>query len=270
MLTYAIGDIHGCANELQLLINECAMHAKEQPFKYIFIGDYVDRGSDTRDCIKIIRELSKYVEVITLIGNHEAMLRGYVSAVHPNIFDSGRYAETYGEWSDHKHTFKSYGITSRFDINVNVEFIDDYKWMLKLKLFHRDQHRFYVHAGVPPYMTDLNDDKKLGDMSHQLIWIREPFLMTQDDFDGKLIVHGHTPVMWDPRAANSTKTNLITIDEFEVEPRKAKPLLFNNRVNIDTGCVFGGALTAAVFNDEQRDPIDFISVPSNFDYFNRD
>jgi serine/threonine protein phosphatase 1 len=66
-----------------------------------------------------------------------------------------------------------------------------------------------------------------------LLWIREPFLSHQGDY-GRLIVHGHTPV------ANGV------------------PDLRGNRLNLDTGAVFGGPLTAAVFDDAQAEPIGFL------------
>ena len=78
-----------------------------------------------------------------------------------------------------------------------------------------------MHAGINPSRPlDAQDD-------HDLIWIREPFLSDNKDY-GRLIVHGHTPV----RA----------------------PELRPNRVNIDTGAVLGGPLTAAAFNDLMTRP----------------
>ena len=68
-----------------------------------------------------------------------------------------------------------------------------------------------------------------------LIWIREPFLSDRRDH-GRLIVHGHTPLM------------------------TRKPDLRANRLNIDTGAVFGGPLTAAVFGDTEIKPIGFVQI----------
>jgi hypothetical protein len=82
----------------------------------------------------------------------------------------------------------------------------------------------------------INPEKPLDQQDWQdLLWIREPFLSDQRDY-GRLIVHGHTPT------------------------RDGRPDLKRNRLNIDTGAVFGGPLTAAVFTDDQMDPIDFVQV----------
>ena len=66
-----------------------------------------------------------------------------------------------------------------------------------------------------------------------MLWIREPFPSDARDY-GRLIVHGHTPVESD------------------------MPDLRSNRLNLDTGAVFGGPLTAAVFAAAQTAPIGFL------------
>jgi serine/threonine protein phosphatase 1 len=100
-------------------------------------------------------------------------------------------------------------------------------WMRALRLTYDDGRRFFVHAGVDP-------DKALqAQDAAALLWIREPFLQVERDY-GRLIVHGHTPVATD------------------------KPELHANRLNLDTAAVFGGPLTAAVFDDAQTGPLAFL------------
>jgi serine/threonine protein phosphatase 1 len=102
-------------------------------------------------------------------------------------------------------------------------------WMRSLPLTYDDGRRLFVHAGVDPQKPlDAQDD-------HDLVWIREPFLEDDRDY-GRLIVHGHTP-----------------LETF-------KPDLRPNRLNLDTAAVFGGPLTAAVFNDVQTAPIAIIQA----------
>jgi serine/threonine protein phosphatase 1 len=82
----------------------------------------------------------------------------------------------------------------------------------------------FVHAGVNPARL-LKDQ-----LPRDLLWIREPFLSHKADY-GRLIVHGHSPT------------------------RDGKPDIHLNRINIDTGAVFGRSLTAAVFVESaQRFP----------------
>ena len=97
-------------------------------------------------------------------------------------------------------------------------------WMRSLRLSYDDGRRFFAHAGVDPQQPLAAQAESV------LLWIREPFLSHTGDF-GRLIVHGHTPQM------------------------TGAPDLRSNRLNIDTAAVFGGPLTAAVFDDTQGPPL---------------
>ncbi len=121
-------------------------------------------------------------------------------------------------------TLRSYGV-SRVD-DLPRPHLD---WMRALHLTYDDGLRFFVHAGVDPQMPlGVQDEQKL-------LWIREPFLSDDRDY-GRLVVHGHTPV------ENGT------------------PELRSNRLNLDTAAVFGGPLTAAVFDDATTGPLEYLQV----------
>ena len=75
-------------------------------------------------------------------------------------------------------------------------------------------------------------DRQQGEV---MIWMREPFLSHCDEVDrGRFIVHGHTPLL------------------------SGKPDLRRRRLNLDTGAVIGGPLTAAVFDDSSAEPLGFL------------
>lgn len=119
-------------------------------------------------------------------------------------------------------TLESYEVAQPGDIpRVHVD------WMRALPLRHDDGRRFFVHAGVNPALP--LDAQNAND----LLWIRQPFLSDPRDY-GRLIVHGHTPL----------ETGL--------------PDLRGNRLNVDTAAVFGGPLTAAVFDDTKTEPLGFL------------
>jgi serine/threonine protein phosphatase 1 len=121
-------------------------------------------------------------------------------------------------------TLKSYGIAEPQELpRAHVD------WLRALPLSYDDGRRFFVHAGINPGMPlEAQDD-------FDLLWIREPFLSHRGDY-GRLIVHGHTPLTG------------------------GVPDLHGNRLNLDTGAVFGGPLTAAVFDDAQTEPIGFLQA----------
>ena len=121
-------------------------------------------------------------------------------------------------------TLRSYGVSSARDLPS-----EHVAWMRSLPLRYDDGRRFFVHAGIDP-------EKPLDAQSDRdLIWIREPFLSDARDH-GRLIVHGHTPLA------------------------TGVPDLRSNRLNLDTGAVFGGPLTAAAFAGAQRDPIGILQA----------
>ncbi len=104
------------------------------------------------------------------------------------------------------------------------------EWMERLPTWREDAGRIYVHAGLRPAAPyDRQSD-------HDRLWIREDFLEVDHDF-GKHVIHGHTPRLDGP---------------------ERRPF----RTNIDTGAVYGGALTAAVLDETSPAPLDFLRIPA--------
>jgi serine/threonine protein phosphatase 1 len=215
-LTYAIGDIHGALHKLRQLMARCEADAAGRARRYVFLGDYIDRGADSAGVVGVLREMKAQMPetaTVALLGNHEAMLLAAIDgAIDPEVW-LGQGGEM---------TLKSYGVAE-----VNALPHGDIDWLRTLPLVKDDGRRFFVHAGVNPRrpLDAQNRD--------DLIWIREPFLADERDY-GRLIVHGHTPVP------------------------SGIPDWRGNRVNLDTGAVFGGPLTAAVFADDVTPPLRFL------------
>ncbi|MGZ9082862.1 MAG: metallophosphoesterase, partial [Rhodoplanes sp.] len=74
-LTFAIGDVHGCLDMLQGLLGACEAHAAGRPARYVFLGDYIDRGPDSRGVIQLLmrRQQAQPGTSVCLRGNHEQM-----------------------------------------------------------------------------------------------------------------------------------------------------------------------------------------------------
>lgn len=198
--TFAVGDVHGCAAELEALLER--LQPKEDD-TFVFLGDYVDRGPSARRVIDLIIALSERCEVICLKGNHEAMFLDFLE--HPESAGAGLFILNGGA-----ATLASYETEGgAFEIpESHLHFLQ------KLKLWHQTDTHFFVHAGVP-----LQPLASLSETEHEqlCLWSRQPFLSTSYKWE-KIVVHGHTPAPEPERKAN--------------------------RINVDTGCVYGGRLTA--------------------------
>lgn len=192
--------MHGCANELRLLLNRLPRSADAT---IVFLGDYIDRGPQSREVIDTILELRSQCNVVALMGNHEAMFLDYLQA--PESRAAGLFIYNGGS-----ATLASYA-----NAEGEVEIPSEHLTMMRsMPLRYETEHNIFVHAGLPQIPLDQLDlvrDRSI------MLWTRGRFLTTDYDW-GKVVVHGHTPV------------------------RRAT--LWPNRINVDTGCVFNGRLTA--------------------------
>jgi serine/threonine protein phosphatase 1 len=207
--TYAIGDIHGCLRQLNEIL--ARIEAGNPSGTVIFLGDYVDRGPDSKGVIDRIKAgpTNDGWTWVVLKGNHEDMMS--------STLRSGRDIPW---WLGNggKETLLSYGGA------VPGNILD---WADALPMIHTDRHRIFVHAGV-------NEEIGLDNQTeNDLLWSRKPSDYS-GQYWGKHLCHGHTPARDNPRTVG-------------------------NRTNVDSGCVFWGKLTCAVFDDSKPGgPIEFI------------
>lgn len=216
-LTIAISDVHGCLKELKQLVEHCYRLLPNNNLKFIFLGDYVDRGPDSKGVIDYVRQLN----AIALLGNHEDMMLEAIG----NLSYSSEWRRHYGYI-----TLPSFGVHQPFD--TPQEYVT---WMKELPYFYNDGLRTFVHAGIQRDRPLTMDEQNCNFM----VWARHEFLNDPRE-EGGFVVHGHTPLM----------TN--------------KPDLRKNRINIDTGCVFGGRLTAAIFGSKAVQPTHYIQDDGTF------
>lgn len=169
MNTFVIADIHGRADLLKIALAEIKMISSSG--SVIFLGDYVDRGNESKQVIDILMAGPKPGwNWKTLRGNHEDMLL----ECH-NTSDG----EKYHWWRGHggSDTMRSYG----GDIPQH-----HIEWMDALPRIHWDEHRVYVHAGV-------SESSSLSDQTENMMqWYRYP-PRANVGWNGKHVVHGHTP-----------------------------------------------------------------------------
>ena len=223
-----MGDIHGRLDLLEELLTrintDIALRPTARPV-YVFLGDYIDRGSSSRETIDRLIQHGETSESIFLKGNHELIAIKCLS--DRSLFD---------QWMrlGGLETLMSYGLAPETLANGKqiVELQSAFHSALPQTHFRffRDLQNsfacgdfFFAHAGVKPNV-ELSRQKE-----SDLLWIRGEFLSSKLDF-GKIIIHGHTPT-----------------SEIELGP---------NRINIDTGAFATGRLTCLVIEDESLSVID--------------
>jgi serine/threonine protein phosphatase 1 len=163
------------------------------------------------------------IELQSKLGERVIALKGNHEAMALGVLD-GTMPADYWIAQGGAATLRSFGVQSVRELPH-----DHVEWLRSLRLSYDDGRRFFVHAGIDP-------DKPLETQREtDLLWIREPFLSDRRDH-GRLVVHGHTPLA------------------------TGRPQLRSNRLNLDTGAVFGGPLTAAVFTGGEIKPAAFLQA----------
>jgi serine/threonine protein phosphatase 1 len=212
---YAIGDIHGCLDELLALELVITLNAEAIPGEklLVYLGDYIDRGPSSAGVIDhlLSAPLPGFTRVC-LAGNHETMMLDYLYGSTGN----SHWLEFGG-----LETLQSYGInpagiarSSRkgrqtvFHSHIpreHVSFLRDCALALSLP------GAIFVHAGLRPGI-ELHQQSE-----EDLLWIRDDFLLAEWP-DNQVIVHGHTP--------------------------SPEPQIVPGRIGIDTGAFATGRLSA--------------------------
>lgn len=223
---YAVGDIHGRMDllcDLQAQIREDAIGVGAARNVVVYVGDYVDRGLQSRGVIDcLLQDPLPGFESVYLKGNHEAAMLKFL-----DVTDIGPDWLAYGGDA----TLYSYGVnvprsplTQEKLRTMQAELLQKISdrhldFLRNLRLFHEEGDYYFAHAGVLP-------GRSLYEQSEEdLLWIRDAFLFSAEDF-GKVVVHGHT----------------IT----------SEPEFRSNRIGIDTGAFASGKLTALVLEGETQ------------------
>lgn len=166
----AIGDIHGEIDKLNSLLEQLNLIESDT---VIFLGDYIDRGKNSKEVITRLINLSKSVNCIFLKGNHEDMLLKILKT---------KKEEDIEHWllSGGAETFDNYGGFPEI-FNNHRDFFEN------LKPYYMTDKYLFVHAGVDPQKSTIEEQSE-----DDLFWIRAEFLNKPHKFKQK-IIFGHTP-----------------------------------------------------------------------------
>lgn len=188
----AIGDVHGCVKFLEA-IPELTASQGWADLPILFVGDYVDRGSDSASVLRWLydQQQTNPEKVICLMGNHERMM-----------LDTLEEPEKHGRrWLHHggRETVASFGVQPIMHKGTSEDWIamrdalreamgpDLLDWLTNLPLSWQTGNVFACHAGAHPMMpVDMQK-------SSTLIWGCEEFTKRPRE-DGIWVLHGHTIV----------------------------------------------------------------------------
>lgn len=170
MRTLAIGDIHGCSTALRTLLE--AMQPGPED-RLITLGDYVDRGPDSRGVLDTLLDLERRTGLVALTGNHEILLFEALA---------GTIGKTEWEAIGGLQTLRSYGGTALVPgliPEAHLEFLGQ-----RCRRLHETDTHIFVHA-------NLNAMLPLAEQSDDwLFWTR--FADTYPHVSGKIMICGHT------------------------------------------------------------------------------
>ena len=193
-MVWAVGDVHGRLDLLEPLIDAIMADLRDAAATrrvVVFLGDYIDRGPDSRGVIRRLAGLSQVqdIEWHFLKGNHEQAMLGFLQ----NPSTGPKWCEYGGD-----NALRSYGLRvpelahraeawARVAADLRHRLTEaemDFLETLELSVSVGDY--FFSHAGARPGVA-LNRQSP-----EDLMWIRQPFLDSAVGFE-RVVVHGHTP-----------------------------------------------------------------------------
>lgn len=222
--TYAIPDLHGRFDLLERAMSYIQQHAGRQTARVVTLGDYVDRGPESRDVIEfLIRWPFPDLQLVALKGNHEAMMWEACN----NLLEADWWMKNGGN-----ETLASYG---RFTGGMSLRSVvlpHHLEWISKLPNFFADPQRIFVHAGLDPRLP-LNQQSE-----RTLLWKRYP-KGVGSGHGKRHVVHGH-------------------------QANERGPIVLKGRTNLDTMAWKTGRLVIGVFSDQAPGgAVEFLEVLGN-------
>lgn len=212
---YAVGDVHGCMSELQQLIDKCQIDSElnnKQP-KFIMLGDYIDRGPES---LAVLHKVTSEENIIPLLGNHEWLL---VQEINGKECRSKSRAETHEKYKDNLQAMK--------ETICNLP---------AFMLLSYNESNFVLSHGPMPFVFDCNGLVEYKNFRQHSMQSKLVDLDTLKNCQYKQpLIHVHGHMSW----------KYVPIAE-QLEEQKD---LIHKQLNIDSGCVYGGQLTAIRLRD---------------------
>lgn len=223
---YCVGDIHGQVELLRQLHQQIAQDAAAYSGikKLIYLGDYVDRGLQSKAVIdELLQNPLPGFENIYLRGNHEQVfldfIQGEKEVLKPWLAFGGQATlVSYGVLMTKIPTSEADYLGLQTQLRARVP-EDHLRFLQRTQSHYHCGNYYFVHAGIDPRL-------KLAEQCLEAqLWIRDEFIRSRKCFE-KIIVHGHT------------------VSE--------TPVFRSNRIGIDTGAYASNCLTCLVLEHDQQ------------------
>lgn len=220
--TIMISDIHGCMEQFNEMLHLVKYNSKYD--QLILLGDYVDRGPDSKEVVEKVIELVRDHNAIAIRGNHDQrlvdLIRNDNISIRTKFLEHGGI-ETLRSYCNNNEISNNYLDQARETIEAlygyQIEFLS------KLPLYHEDDNHIYVHAGLNPEFIDWKNQPE-----HDFMYMKEKFIQHRFHLN-KRVVFGHT------RTVDIHGHSDIWFSE--------------DKIGIDGGCAYGMQLNALIFQE---------------------
>ncbi len=227
-----IGDIHGCFDETNILLKKLGYEVSKTKDRYsvkhpegrkiIFVGDLVDRGPKTPDVIRLVKHAIEDEQAFCVVGNHDDKLKRALMGKKVKIAHG--LQESLDQLEQESESFREE--TKQFLNSLISHYVFDDGG---LAIAHAGIKEEFIGRGAPSIKQFCMYGETTGEIDEFGLPVRYPWA---EEYRGNtVIVYGHTPI--------------------------PEPEWINNTINIDTGCVFGGQLTALRYPEKE-----LVSVPA--------
>ncbi len=227
-----IGDIHGCFDETKALLKKLGYKVSKVKGRYsvkhpegrkvIFAGDLVDRGPKTPDVIRLVKHAVEDEQAFCVVGNHDDKLKRALMGKKVKVAHG--LQASLDQLEQETETFREE--VKQFLASLISHYVFDNG---ALTVAHAGIKEDYIGRGAPSIKQFCMYGETTGEIDEFGLPIRYPWA---ENYRGEaLVVYGHTPI--------------------------PEPEWINNTINIDTGCVFGGRLTALRYPEKA-----LVSVPA--------
>ena len=230
-----IGDVHGCLDELKLLIRKCELKKDDH---IIFLGDLINKGPHSIECLEYIQFISEFYMVDLIIGNHEEKFLRF-------IYNKNNNLEAFEQMN---LKFDLYALEKNITPSI-LNFLTLGYFSYKIP----DLDILLIHGGLTKNCK-LDLQKNYGYGLHSKEELKELKLLTMTrciDKNGDFVALGsenEESKFWAQEYDGKHGLVLFGHQVFFQD----EPMHFNNAIGLDGGCVFGGYLFAYIIDDYEK------------------